>query len=221
MTALEFLLDGLEAELELERELGVRAVEIDRSLLAPVAAAATSRETRDAALDERRETRDAALDVRQETRDAALDVRRETRDARQETRRPNPTPRDPNQTLRDPNRPYDFVFLHDRPLSPGGIEMMAKIVTAMKKTPETAPIVFTGARPAARIYIVLGDGARKKWFPMLNGAPGKWLRGPGGEDVLVTYSPEYILRFGPVTPAVKKIKVEMWTSLKGVMQRVG
>ena len=221
MTALEFLLDGLEAELELERELGVRAVEIDRSLLAPVADA--RRESQVAALDARRETRDerGARDERRGTRDVALDVGQETRDERQETRRPNPTLRDPNQTLRDPNRPYDFVFLHDRPLSPGGIEMMAKIVTAMKKTPETAPIVFTGARPAARIYVVLGDGARKKWFPMLNGAPGKWLRGPGGEDVLVTYSPEYILRFGPVTPAVKKIKVEMWTSLKGVMQRVG
>ena len=188
MTALDYILDGFEAELELERELGVRAVEIDRSLLAPV-------------VDERRGTRD-------ERSAAPLSA-------------PNPTLRAPNLTLKDPKRPYDFVFLHDRPLSPGGIEMMAKIVTAMHRTPETAPIVFAGERPAARIYIVLGDGARKKWFPALNGAPGKWLRGPGGEDVLVTYSPEYILRFGPVTPAVKKIKVEMWTSLKGVMQRVG
>ena len=34
MTALEYLLDGLEAELELERELGVRVVELDRTLLA-------------------------------------------------------------------------------------------------------------------------------------------------------------------------------------------
>ena len=214
MTALEFLLDGLEAELALERELGVRAVEIDRSLLAPVAAA-----------DERRGTRDerSALDARRATRDERRETGRLTRDARREAPRPNSTPAgiDPNLTLKDPKRPYDFLFLHDRPLSQGGIEMMAKIVTAMHRTPETAPIVFTGGRPAARIYIVLGDGARKKWFPTLNGAPGKWLRGPGGEDILVTYSPEYILRFGSVTPAVKKIKVEMWTSLKGVMQRVG
>jgi len=37
--------------------------------------------------------------------------------------------------------------------------------------------------------------------------------------VLVTYSPEYILRLGPETPAVKKLKLAMWTSLKGVMQK--
>ena len=80
--------------------------------------------------------------------------------------------------------------------------MMAKIVTAMHETPDTAPIVFTGERPAAKIYVVLGSKAMKKWY-------------------LVTYSPEYILRFGAVTPAVKKIKSDMWTSLKGVMQRIG
>ena len=34
MDVLAFILDGLEAALELERELGVRTVEIDRGLLA-------------------------------------------------------------------------------------------------------------------------------------------------------------------------------------------
>ena len=37
--------------------------------------------------------------------------------------------------------------------------MMAKIVTAMHETPDTAPIVFTGERPAAKIYVVLGSKA--------------------------------------------------------------
>ena len=40
VTALEHILEGLEAELALERELGVRTVEIDRSLLAPIGVAA-------------------------------------------------------------------------------------------------------------------------------------------------------------------------------------
>ena len=99
--------------------------------------------------------------------------------------------------------------------------MMAKIVTAMHETPDTAPIVFTGERPSAKIYVVLGLKAMKKWYPGMHASPGQWLRGREGEDVLVTYSPEYILRFGAVTPAVKKIKSDMWTSLKGVMQRIG
>jgi len=99
--------------------------------------------------------------------------------------------------------------------------MMAKIVTAMHETPESAPIVFTGERPPAKMYVVLGDGAMKKWYPGMHGAPGQWLRGRNGEDVLMTYSPEYLLRFGAATPALMKLKREMWTSLKGVMQRIG
>lgn len=115
----------------------------------------------------------------------------------------------------------DFVFLHDGPLSSGGVEMMGKIVAAMKHTPDTAPVVFAGERPAAKIYVVLGSKAMKMWYPGMRGSPGQWLRGRGGEDVLVTYSPEYILRFGAVTPALTRLKREMWTSLKGVLQRVG
>ena len=99
--------------------------------------------------------------------------------------------------------------------------MMAKIVTAMHETPESAPIVFTGEKPPAKMYVVLGSAAMKKWYPGMRGAPGQWLRGRNGEDVLLTYSPEYLLRFGAATPALMKLKREMWTSLKGVMQRIG
>jgi uracil-DNA glycosylase len=99
--------------------------------------------------------------------------------------------------------------------------MMAKIVTAMHETPESAPIVFNGERPPAKMYVVLGSEAMKKWYPGMHGAPGQWLRGRNGEDVLLTYSPEYLLRFGAATPALMKLKREMWTSLKGVMQRIG
>ena len=119
-----------------------------------------------------------------------------------------------------PTPSLSFAFLHDRPLSPNGIEMMAKIVTAMHETPESAPIVFNGERPPAKMYVVLGSEAMKKWYPGMRGAPGQWLRGRNGEDVLLTYSPEYLLRFGAATPALMKLKREMWTSLKGVMQRL-
>ena len=174
MTALEYLLDGLEAELELERELGVRVVELDRALLFSPPSSSTPQ-------------------------------------------LPNsPTPPLPHSSTPS----LSFAFLHDRPLSPSGIEMMAKIVTAMHETPESAPIVFNGERPPAKLYVVLGSEAMKKWYPGMRGAPGQWLRGRDGEDVLLTYSPEYLLRFGAATPALMKLKREMWTSLKGVMQRV-
>lgn len=185
MTALEYLLDGLEAELELERELGVRVVELDRALLA-------------------------------------------TQSAPSPARAPSPSPSNydshsssnSNSHSNSSSPSISFAFLHDRPLSPSGIEMMAKIVTAMHETPESAPIVFNGERPPAKLYVVLGSEAMKKWYPGMRGAPGQWLRGRDGEDVLLTYSPEYLLRFGAATPALMKLKREMWTSLKGVMQRL-
>ena len=185
MAALAEILDGFAAELELERELGVRLVELDRSLLCPVKPA------------------EAVAAAMESSSKAA------------------PTPRvaAPRVAASNDAAPCDFAFLHHRMLSKGGVEMMAKIVTAMKKTPESAPIVFTGERPRARIYVVLGGAALKMWFPELHCSPGQWAKGPKGEDVLVTYSPEFILRMGD-SQAVKKVKLDMWTSLKGVMKRL-
>ena len=201
MNALDYILDGLEAALELERELGVRVVECDRSLLTP-ASRLPSNVSRLSG--EGLETRD----VRRETR-----VGLETRDER---------PAANNRTIEQSNGRTipDLAFLHDRPLSPAGIEMMAKIIGAMKRTAENSPIVVEPPMPRAKVLVVLGARALKKYFPDQKAEPGQWFRTPGGRDVLVTYSPEYILRFGAVTPAVQKLKQDMWRSLKAVVQRL-
>ena len=201
MNALDYILDGLEAALELERELGVRLVECDRSLLTP-ASRLPSNVSRLSG--EGLETRD----VRRETR-----VGLETRDER---------PAANNRTIEQSNGRTipDLAFLHDRPLSPAGIEMMAKIIGAMKRTAENSPIVVEPPMPRAKVLVVLGARALKKYFPEQKAEPGQWFRTPGGRDVLVTYSPEYILRFGTVTPAVQKLKQDMWRSLKAVVQRL-
>lgn len=201
MNALDYILDGLEAALELERELGVRVVECDRSLLTP-ASRLPSNVSRLSG--EGLETRD----VRRETR-AGL----ETRDAR---------PAANNRTIEQSNGRTipDLAFLHDRPLSPAGIEMMAKIIGAMKRTAENSPIVVEPPMPRAKVLVVLGARSLRKYFPEQKAEPGQWFRTPGGRDVLVTYSPEYILRFDTVTPAVQKLKQDMWRSLKAVVQRL-
>ena len=195
------VLEGIEAELELERELGVRSVEIDRTLLEGMG-----------------------------SNRAELGSNRIEIESGRVAEAPLPSPASglaPTPPPRNSSTPplsqglFDFAFLHHRMLSPGGIAMMAKIVTAMKKTPDTAPIVFEGERPKARVYVVLGGLAMRKWFPELRCAAGQWAKGPRGEEVLVTYSPEFILRDGLDESAVKKLKVSMWTSLKGVMQRIG
>ena len=98
------------------------------------------------------------------------------------------------------------------------MEMMAKILTALGKS--DAPIVVAPPAPQAKVTVVLGGLALKKYFPGMKGEPGQWQKTPDGRDVLITYSPEYILRFGTVTPAVQKIKQDMWLSLKAVKQRL-
>ncbi len=98
--------------------------------------------------------------------------------------------------------------------------MMAKIIAAMGRTAETAPIAVVPPAPQAKVVVVLGGRAMKLYFPGMRGEPGQWLKSPTGGDVLITYSPEYILRFGTVTPAVEKLKKDMWRSLKAVMQRL-
>ena len=183
MNVLDYLLDGVEAELALERELGVRLVECDRELLKPL----PNREV------------------------AAV--------ARYVEERPAERP-----SVRASDQPtaqqYDFVFLHDKPLTAGGVEMMAKIVGALGKNLVTAPVVCEGDRPSAKAYIVLGARALNKWFPDIKAAPGQWVSTHDAPNIIVTYSPAYILRFAQVTPALQKIKKDMWTAIKSVLQRI-
>lgn len=205
MTALDYILDGLEAELELERELGVRTIEIDRALLAvqPAPIPAPTPVPRPA----------PAPSV------STADVPRQ---ASASVPRPVAPPIGQTEQSDKPNNRnvHPLVFLHDRPLTPQGVEMMAKIIGAMHLTAESAPIVVVPPVPKAKIYVVLGGLAMRKYFPEMKGEPGQWLKSPDGKDVLITYSPAYILRFAAVTPAVQKMKQDMWRSLKAVVQRL-
>ena len=209
MEILEYILDGLEAALELERELGVRSVEIDRTLLAEP----KSIEPRLPPAAPRLPPAAPRLPSKVSGPSGAA-AGPQTKDERRE-------PQTGLET-RDPRLPAgELVFLHDRPLSPGGVEMMAKIIVAMHRTAENTPIVVASPVPRAKVTVVLGGRALKKYFPGQKSEPGQWFKTPEGRDVLVTYSPEYILRFGAVTPAVQKIKQDMWLSLKAVRQRLG
>ena len=207
MTALDYILEGLEAELALERELGVRTVEFDRELLtiaSPARVAGGPGETRISSASRPSSVTSASSPSRVSSPSSPAGARSDN-----QTIRPSS-----NQTV------FDFVFLHDKPLSAKGNEMMAKIIHAMGRTGETAPVIVAPPLPKAKAYVVLGALALRKWFPGVNAAPGQWVTTSRGEQVLVTYSPEYILRFGEVTPALMKIKSDMWTSLKGVLKRV-
>ena len=193
MAVLDYILDGLEAALELERELGVRTVEIDRALL--------SNETRDAA---------ANRPIAQSPNHPITQSSN------------HPITQSPNHPIiQSPNHPIaSLVFLHDRPLSPKGVEMVAKIIGALGLTAETAPVIVAPPIPNAKIYVFLGFPALRKYMPTLRIEENCWGKSPKGKDILVVKSPEEILRFATVTPAVEKIKRDMWRSLKAVKQRL-
>ena len=200
VSVFDYVLDGLEAALELERELGVRTVECDRGLLADDPARLTAGGVAlNLGVDkvDKPDKIDRVVSVDKVDRPAAV-----------------------NQNLKtsEPQNVHPLVFLHDRPLLPAGVEMMAKILNALGKP--DAPIVVTPPVPQAKVTVVLGGLALKKYFPGMRGEPGQWQKTPDGRDVLITYSPAYILRFGTVTPAVQKIKQDMWLSLKAVKQRL-
>jgi hypothetical protein len=198
VTTQESILEGLEAELALERELGVRVIECDRSLLVvnlapPVPSAAT--------------------------RPPPAPVHAPPAVVQIQAHRAPPQPPHPSAPAVS-GALLDIVFLHDSPLAPAGAEMMAKIVAALGKAPEAAPVVYEAPIPRAKVYVVLGRLALKKWFPAVKAAPGQWVATELSQNVLVTYSPTYILRFAAAAPAVQQIKKSMWTSLKAVLQRI-
>lgn len=115
---------------------------------------------------------------------------------------------------------FDYVFLHDRPLSEKGSEMVRKITAAMGGNPAENPVVDVLPPPRAKIYVVLGGLALRKFFPGVSAACGQWIRLPHAGEALVTNSPEFILRFDQSSAAVKKIKQDMWSSLKTVPQKL-
>ena len=195
MSIVEYLLDGLEEALELERELGVRSVAFERALLqtekvSPIGAPQVVASASTAPV-------------------PATD---------EDVRCPSAISTASSSAARSGE--YDFVFLHHAALSPAAVEMMAKIIHAMGKTAETAPVIIAPPIPKARVYVIMGWGALKKFLPGKQEAPGTWIKTPGGKDALVTYSPEYILRFSGTQTAVETLKKNMWNSLKAVKQRI-
>ena len=96
VSVVDYIIDGLEAELELERELGVRFVECDRSLLAPLTRAP------------------------RESAPGTATVPAPAQSAASPSAPPRPAFSAPPRS-EEPARPnggvFDFVFLHDRPLS--------------------------------------------------------------------------------------------------------
>lgn len=197
----EEILEGLERALELERELGVRTVEIDRSLLVfppPGEDAAPSAPVV------------AAPPVPR--RDAA------------------PAPSVPRSSAPAASAPTaDLVVVAGSPAELQGAagEMLARMLGAIGRDLGSAPVEVAGPDLAARvsarhpkIVVLLGRDACRALLPSQRVGKGEWV--PFGDSVAAAIpSPAYMLRFCADKPEeLNKHKRDAWNTLKLVRDRL-
>ena len=193
--------DQILENLELERELGTRTVEIDRALLLPPKPQA--------------ETPTPQPEPRTPQPEPHIS-QPETRNQKPEQTIPPPVvPAAP-----DTSEGCDIAFLTGRPLSPAGAEAMAKTFAAMKRIKPDLRIALNESRKA-RVTILLGSEAAKKHLPpSMRPVRGLWLT-HDGTQTLMTFSPDYIFsHFQAGSPHERQAKVEMWEDIKSALARL-
>ena len=199
MTALDAILDGFESALELERELGNRIVPCDRKLLAPLEEASQVLASPPLAGASARAPSSRILGNL-----GSLEA---------------PPPAKPRATNHEPR---DILFVHHRPFTERAQALMDNIIKAMKLGEGQYQVVFGGGPlPSAKVCVVLGSHALGQIMPGGACQPGSWTKTPSGADALVTYSPEFILRFSDGSKEQKECKRKMWDSLKSALSRAG
>lgn len=199
MTVRDYILEGLEAELALARELGVRVLDMGGEIVEPPSRSfgAPSPAPRPP------QTAAAAPSEAQPQQTAAA--------------APGKVPGAPV---------VDAVFLHDAPLSAKAAEIVDKCIAALGWKAQVvtggdvglgAPKPGEGGLPHAKVYIAMGLPAVRKFFPGLKGSPGGYAA--GRNDVFVAHSPETIVRASADAALLGRLKKEFWSGLKGVKQR--
>ena len=198
METFDDILGAFEKALELERELGTRTVECDRALLVPLRPAAPLPAAPPPA-------------------------------PKAETRIPSPPPPQfpaPPSQSPSPHSPSDFAFIAAQLPQGAAAEMLHGMVAAMGYAMDQVKVVkasdAAAARPAARVYIVLGGSdAFRVFAPGQRAALGLWTT-VADVPTIVTYSPARILSyFGNDAAGLAKAKRQIWSDLKSALARIG
>ena len=178
------IFDQILENLELERELGTRTVEIDRALLVP----------------------------------------------------PKPIPVQPAPAAAEPSAPppprasaapaaaLDMAFVSGGRLSPAGMEMMEKIIAAVKKLRSGVAVGIVdaaGGVAGAKVALLLGSEASRTFNSGTSRiVRGRWIT---VDDVpaLPTFSPDYILsHFDAGSAGMNAAKRELWGAVKLALARL-
>ena len=202
------IFDQILENLELERELGTRTVEIDRALLAPP----TVEKAPEAEPAQKAAVPNSPAPVPQTgTRKVQVP---QTPQAPQSI----PQAADSAPAAPKPSGPMcDIAFFTGRPLSPAGKEAMEKIFAAIRKIKADAVICLNEERKA-RVYVLLGSDALKKRYPAAKAVRGGWV---DGEPAIMTFSPDFIFsHFQEGSPRMKDAKMDMWNDIKSAVARI-
>ena len=111
----------------------------------------------------------------------------------------------------------DFAFLLE-------CEPSGQVAELLPKMSEAIGYGRDGVRvndPNARVLIVLGADALRKWLPGVLARPGQWVK-RGETPALVTASPTKTYRFfGNDPDKIHKLKLRLWADLKAALARIG
>ena len=204
--------DQILENLELERELGTRTVEIDRALLLPPNPESASAEP---AAD-----KSASKPETPTPQPAAISPQPAVPSPQPVVATPvASTPSAPSPAAPNSSGGCDIAFLTGRPLSPAGAEAMAKTFAAMKRIKPDIQVALNESRKS-RVIVLLGSDALKKLLPTARPVRGQWIQ-INGVPAMMTFSPDYIFsHFQAGSPHERQAKSEMWEDIKSAVARL-
>ena len=204
--------DQILENLELERELGTRTVEIDRALLLPPKPESASAEPaadKSASKPETPTPQPAAISPQPAAPSPQPVVAASVAS----------TPSAPSPAAPNSSGGCDIAFLTGRPLSSAGAEAMAKTFAAMKRIKPDIQVVLNESRKS-RVIVLLGSDALKKLLPTARPVRGQWIQ-LNGVPAMMTFSPDYIFsHFQAGSPHERQAKSEMWEDIKSAIARL-
>ena len=188
--------DQILENLELERELGTRLVEIDRALLVPPKPPPVPRP-----------------EPAPQPESAPAPAKRI---AAAETVPVASAPVPPPSAAPGAAADCDILFLTGCPLSPAGMEAMDKTFAAMRRIKPDIKVALNEDR-RSRVVIFLGKHAVEKYIPGIRGVRGRWIEFQG-RPALMTFSPDYIFaNFQKDSVNMRKAKYDMWEDVKSAI----
>lgn len=208
LTSLDAVLAAFEEELSLERELGTRLLDCDRGLLVIDEAPHPAAPPPDSTSSQR-------FSIAETSTVEYIDKNPLPRQNEPQSAAPHSAAPSVSVPTTIKTATPKVVLLHHTPLSPAANELMQKIrANGLHMSEQEAPLVCDGTLPKANNYVIFGFYALKKWFPGYHASQGMRITTDTGQKLTITYSPEYIIRFGNNEISLKKMKREMWQALK-------